>query len=49
MRSSKKEALNLSSRDLMLLQLAIKSYVAPPNLQDEMVALYDRLDKHLQR
>lgn len=49
MRSSSKEALSLSKRDLMLLQLALKSYVAPPNLQDEMVALYDRLDKYVQR
>lgn len=49
MASSKKEPLSLSVRDLMLVKQALRSYVAPPNLQDELISLYERIEKYLKR
>lgn len=49
MASSKKEPLDLSARDFMLVKQALRSYVAPPTLQDELVSLYERIEKYLKR
>lgn len=46
---AKSPAFKLSITDLQILQIVLKSYPAPANIQPEIVDLYDRINNYLNR
>lgn len=44
---AKAQAFKLTIKDLQVLQVVLKSYPAPANIQPEIVDLYDRINTYL--
>jgi hypothetical protein len=44
-----KTSIKFSTDDLMLLQAVLRSYPAPHNIQLEILDLYEKITKHLER
>jgi hypothetical protein len=46
---AKFSAFKLTTKDLEVLQIVLKSYPAPASFQSEIVDLYDRINHYLNR